>query len=190
MFTRHIAGFAVLVCAGLCVSLHADNPPYDGYGNNTTNPEWGAAGTHLMRLCPPNYADGMNQPSGFTRPNPRTISNTISAQEGTIPSRRVLTTMLIFWGQFLDHDIDLTPGHMHPVEFMRRTSRCPQGDPVRSTRTSTRGPRIIPLTPLAPRRPRHGDTPENPRAAGERDHGAGSMRSNVYGSTYISGPSS
>ena len=83
----------------------------DGSGNNPNNPEWGSAGIPLLRRVAAAYpGDG----SGETiveepdRANPRDISNSLMAQSTPQSNRRLLTDMLWQWGQFLDHDIDLS----------------------------------------------------------------------------------
>ncbi len=82
----------------------------DGYGNNVDNPEWGEAGTPLFRFAAPAYADDASEPSGSTRPNARLISSIVAAQgEDSIPSGDSISDFVWQWGQFLDHDIDLTP---------------------------------------------------------------------------------
>ena len=55
------------------------------------------------------YADGTSEPIQ-TGPNARTISNTVGEVVGAIErSNNRLTMAFVIWGQFLDHDIDLTP---------------------------------------------------------------------------------
>ena len=87
----------------------------DGSNNNETNvetAEWGAAGMPLTRKAAADYpGDG----SGSTiieapaRANPRDISNAVSThQSGPLMNDRGLSSGLWQWGQFLDHDIDLT----------------------------------------------------------------------------------
>jgi len=82
----------------------------NGSGNNETYTLWGAAGTQLLRQSPAVYpGDG----SGMTmtvssRPNPREISNTIFDQLLNMPNARGMTNGVWQWGQFIDHDIDLT----------------------------------------------------------------------------------
>jgi len=65
----------------------------------------------LGRLTAPAYADGHSAPSGATRPNARDISNAIFAGPGGlgIPNPENLTDFFWLWGQFIDHDIDLSP---------------------------------------------------------------------------------
>ena len=52
----------------------------DGTGNNLANPDWGSAGTDLLRIAPAAYADGVSAPAGADRPSARVISNTIADQ--------------------------------------------------------------------------------------------------------------
>ncbi len=82
---------------------------YDGTGNNVSNPSWGAVGTALIRLAPAEYADGVSTPGGANRPSPRVLSNVLSAQSVDEINDRNLTDFVYVWGQFLDHDITLSP---------------------------------------------------------------------------------
>ncbi len=81
----------------------------DGTGNNLENPDLGSAGSELLRVAENDYADGISEPAGEDRPSAREISNTVSAAdpEGTF-SERDLSSYVYLWGQFLDHDIDLS----------------------------------------------------------------------------------
>ncbi|MEZ6112304.1 MAG: peroxidase family protein [Pirellulaceae bacterium] len=45
----------------------------------------------------------------FARPNWRAISNALLAQPSMMPSSMGLTQMFVTWGQFIDHDMSLTP---------------------------------------------------------------------------------
>ena len=87
----------------------------DGTGNNQANPDWGSVGVSLLRLAPAAYSDGASAPSGASRGSAREISNLVIAQGGSIVNDRALTDMVWQWGQFLDHDIDLTHA-ASPVE--------------------------------------------------------------------------
>lgn len=81
----------------------------DGTGNNKINPDWGSADIELLRLTTVAYDDGTGTPSGADRPGARAVSNICAAQDGFIPNARGLSDFFWQWGQFLDHDIDLTP---------------------------------------------------------------------------------
>lgn len=82
---------------------------FDGTNNNPNNPELGAEGEPLIAIAPLAFGDGFSTPGGADRVNPRIISNALSNQDGDIPSPQGLTQWLTFFGQFLDHDLGLTP---------------------------------------------------------------------------------
>ena len=98
----------------------------DGTGNNIQNPDWGRTDTQLLREVEPDYADGFMQPSGPNRPPVREISNMVAAQKNLIYNEKKATDFIWQWGQFLDHDIDLTEG-MNPIEPF--PIQIPAGDP-------------------------------------------------------------
>jgi hypothetical protein len=89
-----------------------------GYGNNIANPTWGQAGTDLLRVSPVAYADGISAPSQPNSLSPREISNNLNNQSNPIfsgadnlgtPQSQSLSDFAYVWGQFIDHDMDLTP---------------------------------------------------------------------------------
>ncbi|MCA9247053.1 MAG: peroxidase [Planctomycetales bacterium] len=90
--------------------MAADFRAIDGGGNNLLHADWGQAGTQLLRQTTVDYADGISSPAGADRPSARTVSNVMAAQSGSIENDRFLTDFVWQWGQFLDHDVDLTPG--------------------------------------------------------------------------------
>lgn len=103
--------------------------PYDGFANNLAAPEWGSNNAPLVRLAPADYADGFSSPAGATRPNPRDISNAVADQGRTpIWSSRALTSLTVFWGQFIDHDLGLTEPPSSGAVMMPIV--VPEGDPV------------------------------------------------------------
>jgi hypothetical protein len=109
----------------------------DGTGNNLTNPTWGSTGVDLLRTAPAAYTDGVSSPAGTDRPSAREISNVISDQgSADIINNRGLSAMAYAWGQFIDHDLDLTPtGTTEPLQI-----DVPKGDPYfdpNSTGTQT-----------------------------------------------------
>ncbi len=81
---------------------------YDGTGNNLANPEWGSTDEQLLRAAASEYGDGISTPAGEDRPSARTISNALSTQEEDEANERQLSAFIYVWGQFIDHDIDLT----------------------------------------------------------------------------------
>jgi peroxidase len=81
----------------------------DGTQNNLQHPDWGSAGADLLQIAPPAYSDGVSTPAGGDRPSARDISNVVGAQTGDIDNNRQLSPWVYAWGQFIDHDLDLTP---------------------------------------------------------------------------------
>ena len=89
--------------------LFAENRTFDGFDNNLNSPEWGAVGTSQLQLVSNGFSDGISEPGGQNRPNPRLISNEIFAQDGLLPDELQLSDYAWVWGQFIDHDITLSP---------------------------------------------------------------------------------
>ncbi|MCA9072969.1 MAG: peroxidase, partial [Planctomycetaceae bacterium] len=87
----------------------------DGSGNNGSHPEWGSVDIELLRLAEADYGDGESTPAGANRPSAREVSNEIASADGSTPNARHLTDLLWVWGQFIDHDIDITEG-ANPAE--------------------------------------------------------------------------
>ena len=104
----------------------------DGTCNNLASKEWGAAGTRLRWFAPAAYSDGGNGndghisedcKAGVSEPRavlaePRLVSNVLHSKSGgpadtTSPDSDFkddnVTHMVMQFGQFLDHDITLTP---------------------------------------------------------------------------------
>lgn len=98
----------------------------DGSRNNKNDIEMGAAFTELRRLVNSDYSDGVSTLAGENRPSARTVSNAVNTQEGSIPNTLRATDYLWQWGQFLDHDIDLSEG-VDPAESAN--INVPSGDP-------------------------------------------------------------
>ncbi|HEX4607771.1 MAG TPA: peroxidase family protein, partial [Urbifossiella sp.] len=89
----------------------------DGTGNNLAATLLGSAGTDLLRVSPAAYADGVSAPSLPNNPNPRTLSDELNNQASTTDSSVDVSTVDgnslsdfgYAFGQFIDHDMDLTP---------------------------------------------------------------------------------
>ena len=112
----NFAGCGRCACVALLLSpatttLAIDARSIDGSGNNLLNPLQGAADTPLIRCCYPSaYPDGYGDAiANIAQPNARDISNAVSAQVGSIVNDRGLSDWVVQWGQFLTHDMDLTP---------------------------------------------------------------------------------
>ena len=108
-----VLGSVVLASVGYATSMEYRS--FDGSGNNTANTDWGSTDSQLLRHDATGtfagtayYADGISAPAGGDRPNTREVSNAVVAQSGSIVNAKGVSDMLMQWGQFLDHDIDLT----------------------------------------------------------------------------------
>lgn len=99
----------------------------DGSNNNLANPEWGQSHIQLLRDVPVGYADGVSALAGPNRASPRVISNIVNDQSASIPSPVRASDYLWQWGQWTDHDLDLTDPHMPPEPV---PIPVPAGDPV------------------------------------------------------------
>lgn len=98
-----------LTLAGWCSTADAqlvETRSYDGTGNHPL--DYGAAGGVLPRIVPNGYLDGESQPN-MTLPGARSISNSVFDQVHRAPDPNGLSEMVWAWGQFIDHDMDLTP---------------------------------------------------------------------------------
>src|SRR5690348_13558265 len=89
--------------------MAADFASIDGSGHNLLHPGWGEAGTDFLRQSPAAYADGISKPVGANRPSARAVSNAVAAQSPDAPTNdRSMSAFVYAWGQFIDHDLDLT----------------------------------------------------------------------------------
>jgi hypothetical protein len=102
---------------GRCLPSASGFRPIDEVGNNTVNPSEGTAGTDLLRISPAAYTDGISSPSLTNDPSARVVSDILNSQaDPTDPSQEIqtvdqnsLSDFGYVWGQFIDHDMDLTP---------------------------------------------------------------------------------
>ncbi len=112
--------------------------PIPETGNNVTHPTWGTPGEDLVRgRSGAHYADGISAMAGAGRPSPRVASD-LFAQTTSIPSRIGLSDYIWTWGQFLDHDLDLTEGTAESAPVA-----VPAGDPFFDP--SNTGTQVIPF---------------------------------------------
>ena len=100
----------------------------DGTGNNLTEDLWGSSGSLFLRKVQSSYGDDVASMGGEDRPSAREISNAVMAQDGPILSALGTSDVFWLWGQFLDHDIDLTAGHEAGAEEHEPIA-VPTGDP-------------------------------------------------------------
>ncbi len=100
--------------------------PIDGSGSNEAYEDWGAVDQHLLRLADAGFDDGIGSLAEADRPNPRAVSNAVAAQEGDEPNSFGISDLFWAWGQFIDHDLDLTEAgnsELAPIAV-------PTGDPA------------------------------------------------------------
>ena len=91
----------------------SQNRPIECYGINPEHPSWGTTNDKQIFKTKVSYADGISEPTGQNRMNPRKISNEIFTQEGLIPDTKNLSDYTFVWGQFMDHDITLVLDDEH-----------------------------------------------------------------------------
>ncbi len=98
---------------------------YDGSANNLGNVNWGATFEHLQRLSPVAYSDGISTLAGEDRPSARAISNAVHHQDDgeSLVNTFGGSDFVWQWGQFLDHDLDLTDGANESADIP-----VPEGD--------------------------------------------------------------
>jgi peroxidase len=106
----------------------------DGTGNHSE--DLGAAGTDFLRLTDPSYADeqGVADPAAVgdfvvDRGDPRVISNAINAigpDEEPIHNSFGASDLFTYFGQFIDHDVDIAPTSSSET----LTAVVPEGDPA------------------------------------------------------------
>src|SRR4051812_1100196 len=111
---RIVTAAAQKVCAELLEGrvLMAADPliaSFDGTGHNLAHPTWGSAGVDYLRTPAAAYADGVPTQGGTSRPSARVISNAVDVQSSTDDGNdRQMSAFVYAWGQFVDHDLDLT----------------------------------------------------------------------------------
>ncbi|XP_046453343.1 peroxidase-like isoform X1 [Daphnia pulex] len=83
----------------------------DGSCNNLEKPSWGMARSTFQRILPPAYSDGVFAPriamDGTTLPSARFISLVIVSHHDA--PRADLSLLWMVFGQFIDHDLTLSP---------------------------------------------------------------------------------
>ena len=101
--------FALLLTQNAQAQTRQKYRTFDGTLNNLSYTNWGAANIPLYRELPAEYADGKNALAGASRPTPRAISNKLSDEPEDVQNARDMSGLFYIWGQFLDHDITLSP---------------------------------------------------------------------------------
>lgn len=138
-------------CNDMC--FHSKYRTFDGTCNNFQQPLWGSSLTGFRRLLKPIYENGFNLPvgwsrstnyKGFTKPSARLISTRVVTTTQTT-SDEIYTHMLMQWGQFLDHDLDLAvPGMASESfgEFVDCRTSCDYSAPCFPIEVPPNDPRI------------------------------------------------
>ncbi|XP_061762621.1 eosinophil peroxidase-like isoform X8 [Nerophis ophidion] len=89
-----------------------------GVCNNKHNPRWGASNIPFARILPAEYQDGLTLPrgfeseklNGFVLPNVREVSNRVlTTPIANVVNDEEFTHLLTAFGQWMDHDLTLTP---------------------------------------------------------------------------------
>src|ERR1700722_20365599 len=140
MLTSHVIAQATTNVRGPVPSpspLNTDIEPIGGISNNVANPLWGSAETDLLRLAPVGYVDGIDAPALPNDLSARAISDIVNNQaDPADPSQDIqtvdqnsLSDFGYSFGQFMDHDMDLTldNGVSDPI-------LAPLGGPTRGTK--------------------------------------------------------
>lgn len=81
----------------------------DGSGNNADDATLGQTHTQLLRVSDADYGDGISSMGGEDRPSAREISNAVFEQTTSDGNANGSSDFLWMWGQFIDHDMSLTP---------------------------------------------------------------------------------
>jgi hypothetical protein len=141
-----------------CLPSATGYRPITEVGNNVANPTEGTAGTDLLRISLVDYTNGISTPSLANDPSARVVSdilnnqadaNNLAQEIGTV-DQNSLSDFGYVWGQFIDHDMDLTPTNPNetlqiladpsdPSQMGNQTFDRSVYDP--STGTSTSNPR-------------------------------------------------
>ena len=135
-----------------CTEFNSRFRTIDGTCNNMDNPLLGAADTPLSRLIPAQYEDGISslrgdiqnklgkiiESSPFQPPSPsaRHVSQTIIRN---VTQDESLTHILMQFGQFLDHDLSLSP-ELENGNCSMRAERCEFTDICRPIRVADLDP--------------------------------------------------
>ena len=128
-----ILGGVPSVQLNVAVAITSEYRNIDGSGNNLSDPTLGQAGMPLLRHTSQAYEDGLSVPRGVDPmtlvsflPSARLVSNAVSDQLIDTEDPSGASDMLWLWGQFVDHDIDLTGGAdpAEPFDII-----VPMGDP-------------------------------------------------------------
>lgn len=117
--------FATLACLVVLVDAQA----VTGIERNPSHPTWGSVGVPQFRLVD----DRAVAEGPWTAVSPRLVSNLVCSQHQDNPYQMSpvdgggANILLMAWGQFIDHDIVLTPTETGEEEEASDLSPCPTG---------------------------------------------------------------
>lgn len=103
--------------------------PIDGVGNSLMDPHLGKPMMPLLRLLPPAYSDGFDEPAGVNRPGPREVSNALFDQRIEVPSKEGLNDFHMHFGQLVAHDTDFATPYANFMTEDNFGIPIPKGDP-------------------------------------------------------------
>ncbi len=123
-----------------CRGISSQFRTIDGTCNNLRNPTFGAHATIFQRLLPALYENGIDSPRGRRQsqqgnsfkppiPSARHVSLNIHPDKARNDPR--FTNLIWQWGQFIDHDITLSPESEVECEGCKFTGSC---EPIRVAR--------------------------------------------------------
>jgi hypothetical protein len=116
----------------------------DGSGNNLATTGLNVVGATFTRIGAAQFSDGISA-LRTDLPNARTVSNLVVAGNAETPNAEGLSGMMYAWGQFIDHDINLTLSD----DVTHIDITVPDGDPMLSGSISMTRSIIDPLTGVA-----------------------------------------
>lgn len=116
-----------------------ENQTINGFGNNPFHQGLGQAKSLFLRTFNQDPSRGIGGTIEATLPSPRAISNAVSKQTERTENHKGLSDMFWLWGQFIDHDINLTPAEGDAANIS-----VPKGDPAFDPNNTGTG--IIPFS--------------------------------------------
>ena len=116
----------------------------DGSGNNLATTGLNVVGAAFTRVGTAQFSDGISA-LRTDLPNARAVSNLVVAGNAETPNAEGLSGMMYAWGQFIDHDINLTMSD----DVTHIDITIPDGDPTLSGSISMTRAVIDPLTGIA-----------------------------------------
>uniref|UniRef100_A0A8D3BL71 NAD(P)H oxidase (H2O2-forming) n=1 Tax=Scophthalmus maximus TaxID=52904 RepID=A0A8D3BL71_SCOMX len=154
-----VVGLVLVVGEQSRAEVAREVPRFDGWYNSLGSPRRGAVGSHLVRLVPAHYRDGVYQPvQEPLLPNPRALSRLLAGGPSGLPSARNQTVLSLFFGYHVSFEVFDSRHPGCPPEFMNIP--VPEGDPVFDPAAT--GKVLLPFQ-RGPWDKESGQSPSNPR---------------------------